>query len=178
MIDAAIIDLTHHLSAQPPAIVSASLAIRGGAGVRASERLVRDAERWNADWASNAERQVETLRRQLQQGPVAPHDLRQLDRLIDLLTEQTDAQAATYRSLEKRTRRFLKRMKARAPDEASRLAAERDRLFAAYARSCLIRFELVLALRAIRATHDPAARSGPIFTDPAALEEYLRAPAA
>ncbi len=178
MIDAAIIDLTHHLSRQPPAIVSPHLAVRGGATARASERLVRDAERWNAEWARDAEAQVDALRLRLEKEPVTAQDLRQLDRLIDLLTEQTDAQAATFRSQEKRTRRFLKQVKARAPDEAARLAAERDRLFAAYARSCLVRFDLILALRALRATYDPAARSGPIFTDPAALEEYLRAPAA
>ncbi|MET7244075.1 hypothetical protein ABZT49_11955 [Methylobacterium sp. EM32] len=178
MIDAAIIDLTHHLSRQPPAIVSPYLAAQAATTARASERLVRDAERWNADWARDAERQVDGLRLRLETGPVTAQDLRQLDRLIDLLTEQTDTQAATFRSLEKRTRRFLKQVKARAPQDAARLAAERDRLFAAYARSCLIRFELVLALRALRAGHDPAAQSGPVFTDPAALEKYLRAPAA
>ncbi|MCF4128274.1 hypothetical protein [Methylobacterium sp. SyP6R] len=178
MIDAAIIDLTYHLSRQPPAIVSPHLAVRGAATARASERLVRDAERWNAEWARDAEAQVDALRLRMEKGPVTTQDLRQLDRLIDLLTEQTDAQAATFRSQEKRTRRFLKQVKARAPDEGARLTAERDRLFAAYARSCLIRFDLILALRALRATYDPAARSGPIFTDPAALEEYLRAPAA
>ncbi|BAQ44201.1 MULTISPECIES: hypothetical protein [Methylobacterium] len=178
MIDAALIDLTHHLSRQPPAIVSPSLVARGGVTARASERLVRDAERWNADWARDAETQVEALRVRLDAEPVAARDLHQLDRLIDLLADQTDAQASTFRNLEKRTRRFLKRMKVFAPDDATRLAAERDRLFAAYARSCLIRFELVMALRALRASHDPASRSGPVFTDPTTLEEYLRAPAA
>ncbi|BCM85846.1 hypothetical protein [Methylobacterium indicum] len=178
MIDAALIDLTHHLSRQPPAIVSPSLALRGAVTARASERLVRDAERWNADWARDAETQVDALRARLETEPVATRELHQLDRLIDLLAEQTDAQAATFRNLEKRTRRFLKRVKAVAPNDAVRLAAERDRLFAAYARSCLIRFELVLALRALRASHDPAARSGPVFTNSAVLEDYLRAPAA
>jgi hypothetical protein len=175
MIDPALIDLTFHLSQPPPAVIEHFRPSPARDSARATERLVREAERWNAAWVREAERQVEGLRLRLEGGPADPEELRVLDRLIALLDAQLDEQAALFRREETRGRRFLKRLKAASPAQWETAQAEWSRLVAAYAKSSLARFELTLALKAIRAQHDPAARTGPVFDDAASLGAYLRA---
>ena len=178
MIDSVILAVSLHLSQPVPGLVQQITAASVPPTPQTGERHVRRFERWVDQWADRAQEQVARLGAAYAKGPVEPHHLSQLDNAIALLDLGTSESATLFRRQEAVTGRFLKRLLDRDPDHAAAFALERERLLKAWSRAALLRVDLILALRAIRALHRPDAGSGPVFDNAEDLADYLRTVAA
>ncbi|GJD95769.1 hypothetical protein [Methylobacterium iners] len=178
MIEPVILEVMHRLNEPVPALVqglgSASLV----RSARTRPGRTETSSRWVDHWTKRAQDQVDALVRAYAAGPIEADHLAQLDRLIALLDAGTDETSKTYRRYEKLTKGFLKQLRASAPADAAAFAAQRDRIFGDWARAALVRSELILALRALRARYRPDAGTGDIFDNPDDLTAYLRGVAA
>lgn len=174
MIDPAIIDLIHHLGQQPPAIVRPFEDTKAPSA-NATGQHVQRVEQWSADWIAEAQKRVESLIRDFEDGPVEPHHLVTLDRAIELIEESIPAEARIFKKQQKVAHRLQKQLKSEMPSVLPRYNAERARNFRAISESALVRADLCFALKALRARHDSRANEGPAFDNSRALGDYLRA---
>ncbi len=170
MADAALLDLLHHLTWQPPAILGpAPVAMGPGAAQEAYDRFLAENEDAAAAWHEDGLRLRASLW-QMARTEVARPDLQALTAMIDGYERHLRSEARRIRRLE---RWGAKDAADASPGDRDLVRRNNARLMAiadTYYRGAQ---DFALFLRAVRAEHDPEARGGPTFDDPDALEAYL-----
>ncbi|WP_157080694.1 hypothetical protein [Methylobacterium variabile] len=170
MADAALLDLIHHLTWQPPALMAPAPANMGGsAAVKAYEAFLTKNEADAAEW----KRKGIAVREALWKSIVSGDEGLTIDDLSEII--------ARYEKNLRREARIVERLKRSASRELKE-ATTKDRALVGRLNGRLLALvedyyndsqDLALFLRAARAEINPEARGGPNFDNPDDLEAYL-----
>ncbi|KMO15086.1 hypothetical protein [Methylobacterium platani] len=170
MADAALLDLLHHLTWQPPAIVGpAPVAMGRGAADESYNRFLAESEASAAAWREEGLK-VRAALWQMTGTESGRPDLQALTAVIDGYERHLRSEARRLRRMERWGEQ----------DVASARPGDQDLVRGNVARLMALAYgyyreaqDFALFLRAVRAELDADARGGPAFDDPDALEAYL-----
>ena len=170
MADAALLDLMHHLTWQPPAIVgSAPIAAGSSAFEQSYDAFIDQSERELADWIERGQ-VIRTLLWRAAHEENSWFTLRDANSLIELYEGNVKNELREVEKLKKQIRREQKGM---SPADQLAFSRRQGRIVDLGQRFLANGQDFALFLRALRAELDPDARGGLTFDDPAALEKYL-----
>jgi hypothetical protein len=170
MADAALLDLLHHLTWQPPAIVGpAPVAMGRGPADESYNRFLGESEASVASWRE-AGLKLRASLWQMAGSEADRPDLHALSAVIDGYERHLRSEARRLRRMERWGENDVANAAPSDQDLVRRNIARLMALAYGYYREAQ---DFALFLRAVRAELDPDARGGPVFGDPDALEAYL-----
>lgn len=170
MADAALLDLLHHLTWQPPAIVGpAPVAIGRGPSQEAYEQFLTESEASAAAWREDGLKLRASLWQMAGTDADRP-DLQALTAMIDGYERFLRGEARRIRWMERWSEQDVADTADREREPVRSNSARLLAIANGYYRDAQ---DFALFLRAVRAELDPDTRGGPVFDDPGELESYL-----
>ncbi|MCJ2140064.1 hypothetical protein [Methylobacterium sp. E-066] len=170
MPDAALLDLMHHLTWQPPAIVGAPPVAAGSSAFEQSyDAFIDQSERELTGWIERGHA-LRTLLWRAAHEEQPWFTFRDANMLVDLYEKNIRSE---LRDVEKINKQIHRARKGMSPADQIAYSKRQRRLTDIGQRFLANGKEFALFLRALRAELDPETRGGPTFDNADDLEAYL-----